>query len=80
MIEKVYRDYLNDVPHYIIHQELKDLGFPHTAKSSVFRILNNPLYCGLVRVCAHGNILKSWLRVFMKGLYLNIFTAGHRRN
>lgn len=54
IVEKIYRDYLNDVPHFIIHKEVKQLGFPHTATSSVFRILNNPLYCGLVRVCAHG--------------------------
>lgn len=68
MIEKVYRDYLNDVPHYIIHQELKDLGFPHTAKSSVFRILNNPLYCGLVRVCAHGKHPEKLVKGIHEGI------------
>jgi site-specific DNA recombinase len=56
IVEKVYRDYLNDIPHYIIHQEIKKLGFTQTATSSVFRILNNPLYCGLVKVCAHGKL------------------------
>lgn len=54
IVEKIYRDYLNDIPHYVIHQEVRKLGFPHSASSAVFRILNNPLYCGLVRVCAHG--------------------------
>ncbi len=54
LVEKIYRDYLNDIPHYTIHREIKELGFPHKASSAVFRILNNPLYCGLVRVCAHG--------------------------
>lgn len=56
IIEKIYRDYLNDIPHYIIHQEVRKLGFPHSASSAVFRVLNNPLYCGLVRVCAHGKL------------------------
>lgn len=68
MIEKVYRDYLNDVPHYIIHKELKKLGFPHTASSSVFRILNNPLYCGLVRVCAHGKHPEKLVKGIHEGI------------
>ena len=62
MIEKVYPDYLNDVPHYIIHRELKNLGFPQTATNAIFRILNNPLYCGLVRVCAHGKHLEKLVK------------------
>jgi site-specific DNA recombinase len=56
IVEKVYRDYLNHIPHFIIHAEARSLGFPHSASSAIFRILNNPLYCGLVRVCAYGKI------------------------
>jgi site-specific DNA recombinase len=56
IVEKIYRDYLNNIPHFIIHAEARNLGFPHRASSAIFRILNNPLYCGLVRVCAHGKI------------------------
>ena len=56
IIEKIYRDYLNGIPHYIIHKEVKKLGFPHHSASAIFRALNNPLYCGLVRVCAYGKL------------------------
>lgn len=56
IVEKIYRDYLNGTPHFIIHKEVKNLGYPQNATNAIFRILNNPLYCGLVRVCAYGKI------------------------
>ena len=54
IIQKIFRDYLAGIPRYLIHQELKDIGFPQSGNGAIFRILTNPLYAGLVRVVAHG--------------------------
>lgn len=54
IVRKIYRDFLAGTPKNIIHKEVRQLGFPHSASSAVFRVLNNPLYAGLVRVCASG--------------------------
>lgn len=54
IVRKIYNDFIAGTPKNIIHQEVRKLGFPHSANSAVFRILNNPLYAGLVRVCAFG--------------------------
>jgi DNA invertase Pin-like site-specific DNA recombinase len=54
IVQKIFRDYLAGVPRYLIHQEIRDLGFPQSGNGAIFRILTNPLYAGLVRVVAHG--------------------------
>jgi site-specific DNA recombinase len=54
IVQKIFRDYLAGVPRYLIHQEIRDLGFPQSGNGAIFRILINPLYAGLVRVVAHG--------------------------
>jgi len=54
IVQKIFRDFLMGTPRYLIHQEIKDLGFPQTGNGAIFRILRNPLYAGLVRVVAHG--------------------------
>ncbi len=79
IIEKIYSDYLNGIPHFIIHKEVKKLGFPHNSHfiihkevkklgfphnfaSAIFRAPNNPLYCGLVRVCAYGKLAEKLVK------------------
>jgi site-specific DNA recombinase len=54
IVQKIYRDFLAGVPRFLIHKEIRELGFPHSGNGAIFRILINPLYAGLVRVCASG--------------------------
>lgn len=54
IVQKIFRDYLAGVPRYLIHKEIRDLGFPQSGNGAIFRILINPLYAGLVRVVASG--------------------------
>ncbi len=50
IIQKIFRDYLSGIPHYLIYQDVRKIGFPHSGNSSIARILKNPLYAGLVKV------------------------------
>ncbi|GAA4131987.1 hypothetical protein GCM10022216_02630 [Sphingobacterium kyonggiense] len=52
IVQRIFRDYLNGVPHYIIHKEAKKIGFTLTGNDSVARVLGNCLYAGLVKVPA----------------------------
>ena len=54
VIRKIFRDYLSGIQPFLIHSEVRKLGFPLSGNSAIFRVLNNPLYAGLVRVCANG--------------------------
>ncbi len=65
IVQKIYRDFLAGVPRFLIHKEVKELGFPQSGNGAIFRILINPLYAGLVRVCAHGKFPEK----IIKGLH-----------
>ena len=65
IVRKIFRDYLAGVPRYLIHQEIRDLGFPQSGNGAIYRILTNPLFAGLVRVVAHGKNPER----FVKGIH-----------
>ena len=52
IIQKIYRDYLNGMPHYIIFKEAKKLGFTLTSTDAIMRVLTNATYAGLIKVAA----------------------------
>jgi site-specific DNA recombinase len=54
VVQKIFRDFVSGVPRFLIYSEIKGLGFPQSGNSAMHRILNNPLYAGLIRVCASG--------------------------
>lgn len=66
IVQKVFRDFLAGVPRYLIHKEVKALGFPQSGNGAIFRILINPLYAGLVRVCAHGKLPERIVKAIHK--------------
>lgn len=52
IIQKIFRDYLSGIPHYIIYKNVKKLGFPLTGRDAIVRVLNNATYAGLIRINA----------------------------
>jgi site-specific DNA recombinase len=53
IIQKIFRDYISGMPHYIIHQEAKKLGFTLSSSDAVARVLSYSTYAGLIRVSAN---------------------------
>ena len=68
IIKKIFRDYLSGVPHYIIYQEAKKLGFTLTGRDAIVRVLNNAAYAGLIRVAANEKQPER----FVKGVHQGI--------
>ena len=68
IVRKIYRDYLAGVPRFMILKEIRELGFPHSGKSALHRILTNPLYAGLVRVCASGDIPEKIIKAIHEAI------------
>jgi len=54
IIRKIFHDYLRGVPKYLIHLEVRKLGYTVNGNSAVARTLNNGTYAGLVKVGADG--------------------------
>ncbi|MCR8560468.1 recombinase family protein [Mucilaginibacter sp. BJC16-A38] len=52
IIQKIFRDYLNGVPKFIIHADARQLGYNVNGSSAIARTLSNPTYAGLVKVAA----------------------------
>jgi site-specific DNA recombinase len=66
IVQKIFRDFLSGVPRFMILKEVKELGFPQSGNSAIFRILTNPLYAGLVRVCASGKFPEKIIKAIHK--------------
>nr|WP_068890438.1 recombinase family protein [Pedobacter panaciterrae] len=72
IVKKIFRDFLSGVPHFLIYKDARKLGFPLLGNSAIFRILNNPLYAGLVRVCASGKYPEK----LVQGIHKPIITES----
>lgn len=70
IIQKIFRDYLAGIPHYLIYKEVTKMGFPQKGHSSIERILKNPLYAGLIMVSATTKEPEK----LVKGLHKAIIT------
>lgn len=53
IVKVIYRQFLMNVPIYLIRKEVTQLGFKLQGNSAIHRILQNPVYCGLLRVKAY---------------------------
>lgn len=49
IVEKIFKDFLKGMPISIIHNEVKQMGFPKTGPYAVHKILDNSFYAGLIR-------------------------------
>lgn len=70
IVKKIFKDYLAGIPHYLIYKEVVKLGFPNKGNGAIARILDNPVYAGLVRVTATEKEPEK----IIKGLHEGIVT------
>src|SRR3546814_6195310 len=65
IIQKIFRDYLSGVPHYIIHKNARKIGFTLKGNDAIVRVLRNCVYAGLIRVRSeeHTSELQSLMRI-----------------
>jgi len=50
IVMKIFKDYLEGEQFFIIHKEVKKLGFGSNGNSAIPRLLSNCVYAGLVRI------------------------------
>ena len=55
IVKKIFADYLDGKQAFVIHNEVKALGFTVNGNSAIVRILGNCVYAGLIRVPAYKN-------------------------
>ena len=70
IVISVFKDFLSGMQPYLIYNKIKSLGFGLRGNSAVFRILQNPLYAGLVRVAPNAKNPEK----FVKGIHKGIIT------
>ena len=72
IVQKIFRDYLNGIPKFIIHAEAKKLGYNVQGNSAIARTLSNGTYAGLVKVAAD----KTEPEKYVKGVHKPIISEG----
>jgi site-specific DNA recombinase len=72
IIERIFRDYIMGIPQYIIHKNVKGLGFKQTGSSAIADILQNCVYAGLIKVPA----LKELPEKFVKSIHEPIISEA----
>ncbi len=65
IVKVIYRQFLTDVPIYLIRKQIVQLGFKLQGNSAVHRILQNPVYCGFLRVKAY----REYPEELVKGIH-----------
>ena len=53
IIRFIYEGYLRNIPLYLIKEKAKLLGFPVRGSMAIVRVLENPVYAGLLKVKAY---------------------------
>lgn len=72
VIKKVFADYLDGKQAFIIHKEVKALGFSIQGNSAIVRVLGNCVYAGLIRVPAYKNSPER----YVKGKHIGIISEA----
>lgn len=72
IVQRIFADYLEGQQVFVIHREIKKLGFKTKGHSAVPRILSNCLYAGLVKVPGTGKQPDRCV----KGLHMAIISEG----
>jgi site-specific DNA recombinase len=70
IIKKIFRDYLSGIPHYLILESVKNMGFNRTGRDAIVRVLNNSVYAGIIRVAADDKHPEK----FVQGVHEPIIT------
>lgn len=65
IVRIIYQQFLMNVPIYLIRKEVSKIGFNLRGNSAVHRILQNPVYCGLLHVKAY----REYPEELIKGIH-----------
>lgn len=72
IIQKIYRDYLANIPVHSIYKEVIKLGFTIKSNSAITRVLSNCVYAGKIKVAADRNHPEH----YVKGLHAPIVSES----
>lgn len=62
IIKKIFADYLDGKQAFVIHNEVKQMGFTTKGNSAIVRVLSNCVYAGLIRVPAYKNSPERYVK------------------
>jgi site-specific DNA recombinase len=62
VVKKVFADYLDGKQAFVIHKEVKAMGFNVYGNSAIVRVLSNCVYAGLIRVPAYKNSPERYVK------------------
>ena len=62
IVERIFREYIQGIPQYLIYKNVKALGFTRTSKSAIQEILNNCVYAGLIKVPAFQDLPEKYVK------------------
>ena len=62
IIRKIFADYLDGKQAFVIHKEVRALGFSVYGNSAVVRVLGNCVYAGLIKVPAYNNSPERYVK------------------
>lgn len=65
IVKIIYQQFLMNVPIYLIRKDIIKMGFKLRGNSAVHRILQNPVYCGLLHVKAY----REYPEEIIKGIH-----------
>ncbi|MGE7521043.1 recombinase family protein, partial [Pedobacter suwonensis] len=68
IIRKIFSDYIDGKMPYIIHKEVKEMGFPAKGNSAIVRVLSNCVYAGLIKVPAEKNSAGRYVKGKHQGI------------
>ena len=72
IVERIYKEYINGIPQYLIYKNVKAVGFKRTGKSVIQEILSNCTYAGLIKVPA----LNETPEKYVKSIHLPIISEA----
>lgn len=62
VVERIFQEYLLDIPQYIVYKNAKAGGPKHTGSNAINDILKNWVYAGLIRVPALGDLPEKYVK------------------
>ena len=62
IVEHIFQEYMMGIPQYLIYKNARAAGLKHTGSSAINNILRNPVYAGLIRVAALGDLPEKYVK------------------
>lgn len=72
IVERIFKEYIQGIPQYLIYKNVKAVGFHRTGKSVIQEILSNCTYAGLIKVPALQEVPEK----YVKSIHLPIISEA----